>query len=404
MHLHLSDAGDLHLDRILERDDVAVRRADLLDRGVEGVGLARAGRTGQQDQSLCLGQRGGEQFELCRIQSGAAEHGHVVGPGEQSDDDLLAVQCRQGRDAGLDDLAVDGELGASVLRAASLGDVQAGHDLHPADRRGRGVAWHRHDVSQQAVHPVADAQLTGLRLDVHVTGPGAYGIGQHDIDEADDRRSLHTLRRDLLDLVLGGVHPLEQGVHIGGVLGQAPCPRQVVADLARGRHQHDHLACAGVELDVVEGHDVRGISCGDGDPRAAPLGRDDQHAGPLGDRPGQQPDGLGLRHGAAEVDHRKGEGLGEGVGDLHLGREAAVDDEAAEALSRPDTSGLLPTKQLAELVGREQTLGDEDLADPSPVAARSGHGVVSGRCHGVHLPGIGPVGGNMKAGGPRDCP
>jgi hypothetical protein len=57
-----------------------------------------------------------------------------------------------------------------------------------------------HDVAQQAVDAVADAQLVGLRLDVHVGGAGAHGVGEHHVDEPDDRRRLDALRRDLLDL------------------------------------------------------------------------------------------------------------------------------------------------------------------------------------------------------------
>ena len=54
--LHLVHAGDLHLDRILERDDVVGRRLDRVQRGVERRGLAAAGRTGHQNHPLRVRQ------------------------------------------------------------------------------------------------------------------------------------------------------------------------------------------------------------------------------------------------------------------------------------------------------------------------------------------------------------
>ena len=88
---------------------------------------------------------------------------------------------------------------------------------------------HGHDVAQQAVDAVADAQVAGLRLDVDVAGAGAHGVGEHDVDEAHDRRGLDRL---LADLDVGRVvvaEALEQGVHVGGVLRQRPGAGQVVA-------------------------------------------------------------------------------------------------------------------------------------------------------------------------------
>jgi hypothetical protein len=232
LHLHLRDAPHLHLDGVLERDDVAVRRRHLLDGGVQRVRLAGAGRAGDEHEALRLHQRCPQQVQLRTGQAGLVEVRHVVGARQEADDDLLAVQRRQGGDACLDHHAVDGELRAAVLRTPALGDVEAGHDLDAADGGGRRVARDGHDVAQQAVDAVADAQLVGLRLDVDVGGAGADGVGEHHVDEPDDRRRLDALRRDLLDLALAGVDALEHRRHVGGVLRQRPRAGQVVAHLA----------------------------------------------------------------------------------------------------------------------------------------------------------------------------
>jgi hypothetical protein len=115
----------------------------------------------------------------------------------------------------------------------------------------------RHDVAQQAVDAVADAQLAGLRLDVHVGRAGAHGVGEHDVDEADDRRGLEALRAESSTSGSSASMPVEQVGDVGGVLRQRPGAGEVVADLALGRDQHDELGGAGVELDVVERDDVR---------------------------------------------------------------------------------------------------------------------------------------------------
>ncbi len=344
VHLHLRDAGDLHLDRVLEGDDVAVGGADLLDPGVQGVGLAGAGRAGDEDQALRLHQRGVDELELRGGQAGAVQPRDVVGRRQQADDDLLAVQRRQGRDARLDRQAVDGELGAAVLRAAPLGDVEPGDDLDAADGGGGGVARHGHDVAEQPVDAVADAQLAGLRLDVDVGGAGAHGVGEHDVDQPDDRRGLDALDREVLDLLLGAVHALEQGVDVGGVLRQRPGAGEVVAHLAVGGDEHDELGGAGVELDVVERHDVGRVGGGDGEPGAPALAGQHQHAGALGDRARQQPHRLGLGHRAAEVDQRQGQRLGEGLRDLLLGGEPEVDDDRAEPLAGLVRQGWRPAR------------------------------------------------------------
>ena len=54
--------------------------------------------------------------------------------------DALAVDARQGHDAQIHPMPVDGEAEATVLGQAPLGDVQVGHDLHARRSRPRPCA------------------------------------------------------------------------------------------------------------------------------------------------------------------------------------------------------------------------------------------------------------------------
>jgi hypothetical protein len=314
---------------------------------------------------------------------------HVVGRGEQADDDLLAVQRRQGRDAGLDGHAVDGELGAAVLRARRSAMSRPDTILMRLTVAAVALRGHRHDVTEHAVDAVADAQLAGLRLDVHVAGPGAHGVGEDDVDQADDRGGLDALGREVLDLLLAGVDALEQRVHVRGVLGQAPRAGQVVAHLAVRRDQHDELGGAGVELDVVERDDVGGVGGGDRD--AAALALEHEDAGALGDGAREELDRVGLGHDPAEVDEREVEGRREGLRHLALGREAGLDDDGAEALALlAGRRRRLQREDLPELLLADDALLDQHLTQATTtvagrrVAARlrrnvSGHETCIGR-------------------------
>ena len=81
VHLHLGDAGDLHLDRVLERDDVAAGLVDLEQRGVQRAGLAGPGRAGDEDQALRREQRGAQGGELVRVQADVVERLAAARPG-----------------------------------------------------------------------------------------------------------------------------------------------------------------------------------------------------------------------------------------------------------------------------------------------------------------------------------
>ena len=108
------------------------------------------------------------------------------------------------------------QLDAPVLRQALLGDVQLAEDLQARDDLRLEVPDLRRDdgFQQHAVNAVADAQLVLERLEVHVGRAPVNRLGQHLVDELDDRgvlgaagevEALLVLVLDDLDAGVGGV-------------------------------------------------------------------------------------------------------------------------------------------------------------------------------------------------------
>ena len=52
LHLHLVDAGQVILHRILGRDDLSIRPVQFVQGRVQGCGLARPGRPGHQENPI----------------------------------------------------------------------------------------------------------------------------------------------------------------------------------------------------------------------------------------------------------------------------------------------------------------------------------------------------------------
>ena len=82
----------------------------------------------------------------------------------------------------------DLDLDAAVLRQAALGDVELGHQLQARDDGGLQFARRRFLVEEHAIHAEADAEFLLERLDVDVAGALLDGVGDHGVDQADDRR------------------------------------------------------------------------------------------------------------------------------------------------------------------------------------------------------------------------
>src|SRR6266540_1105074 len=196
VHRDLGDALELVLDRVLDGDDLVFLALDLAEGGVEGGGLAGAGRPRDQHHPVGLADEAAEAGQLLLVEAENVEPqgGELLGEAllvQDADDGVLAVHGRHDGHAEIDGAAADLDPEAAVLRDPLLRDVQLGHDLDAADDRGVMLLGHRlHGRLQHPVDAVLDDDLGVAGLDVDVRGPAVEGIEDGGIDETDDGRGI----------------------------------------------------------------------------------------------------------------------------------------------------------------------------------------------------------------------
>ena len=187
--LHLVDAAEPELDRILDRDDVDLGPVDLRQRRVERRRLTGAGRPGDEDRA------GRPADQLLHL------HAHVVGEAElgqrrrllrlveQTHHDRLALDRRQRRDADVHHPAGRGrvERDAAVLRLAALGDVELREHLQARRHAGHHPLRDALHLVQHAVDAEPHDERVLLRLEVDVAGPVLGGLEDDRVDEPDER-------------------------------------------------------------------------------------------------------------------------------------------------------------------------------------------------------------------------
>jgi hypothetical protein len=261
--------------------------------------------------------------------------------------DRLAAHHGQGCHAEVDVPPVNREADAAVLREPPLGDVEGGHDLHAGDQAGHVLARHCRRVVDDAVDAVAHAHVVGARLEVDVGRAAANRVGDHGVDELDDRRLVGLVTQlDDLRLVLL-VADLLDGV---AEVGELPDQRVDVlrggdgaADLIAGRHrdvvEREHVGRVGSRDEhglLAEERDRDGLV-------AACFGRVEQVRGAVVDLEG------------VEVDVVEPVPLGERLGELVGVDDLRVDQRLAERNS------VRPT--LLDDLLHELALGESELHD-----------------------------------------
>ena len=186
--LDLVDAFDLVFDRILDSDDLHVRCIELAQRGVQRGGLARAGRTGDQQDSVRLFEH---LLELRQEFVGEAELVEVEHDGfaiQQAHHHRFAMRGWNSAHAQVEFLALHAQHDAAVLRQTPFRDVELGHDLDARDHRCGQVRRRRFDFLEHAVHAQSHLQPILERLDVDV-GRARFDRALDDqIHQPDDRR------------------------------------------------------------------------------------------------------------------------------------------------------------------------------------------------------------------------
>src|SRR5690606_15279051 len=113
--LDLVDALDLVLDRILDGDDLDVGRVELAQRRVQGRGLARTGRAGDQEDPVRLFEHALEGGQEIAGESQPAEIEHHRLAVEQAHHHALAVRGGHGAHAQVQLLALHAQHDATVL-------------------------------------------------------------------------------------------------------------------------------------------------------------------------------------------------------------------------------------------------------------------------------------------------
>ncbi len=283
---------------------------------------------------------------------------------EDTGDDLLPEQGRQGGDAHVDLFAVpvlelDPHLDPAVLGEALLGDVHVREDLDPREDGAPELQGQADHLVEVAVDAVADAELLFVGLEVDVRSALLDGVDERRVDEGDDRRlfarGLDLLEGDVILAFLDDVDPavVGQGDVLDDLLDLEGVGRPIV--LVDGVHHpglggDDRLdAEPGPEPDVLDDLEVGRVDHRQGQEGPDPVdGHDHVLLGHVGR---DEVDDLGIDLELVEVDIRVAELAAQGLGDLLLGNEA----EGHQA--RPERQAVL----LLEIEGGLQLVRVDDL-------------------------------------------
>jgi hypothetical protein len=328
---------------------------------------------------------------------------------EDSEHDLLAEQRGKGRHAVVDDLLPVLQLDASVLRHATLGDVQLRHDLEARDQRGLELHRRLHDFHQRAVDAVAHADVVLEALEVDVRRAALDRIREDGVDQLDDGRVLHLrLERGGGDFLVGVLEDLDVAFlihvldHVHQV-GDLTVHRRFV-DLVDGALDRELSPDDGEdvvprdELEILEHAEVRRVGHRDGERASIPLEREDEvlHREIGGDELGDA--GVDLEPG--EVDRGHLELAREDLRELGLLNEAELDEVVADA----GAALLLLLDCLIELLARDELLAHEEIAESFGSGDRSGHeGGSAGWRIGAPVERIGRPGETRTSPDAREC-
>ena len=299
LDLHLVDAGEVVLDRVLGGDDLRVGAVELVERRVERGRLARAGRARHEDDAVGPADQVLELAEFVLGEPELADADADVVLVEDPHHHRLAVVGRQHADAEVVVFAVGGELDAAVLRAAALGDVELGEDLDAGEHRPQETARGIVALDEPAVDAVADPHAVFERLDVDVAGPELHRLDDDQVDELHDRGvGVVLLGRGCL-LLDGRLGEVDRGVgelleHRVGALAVAEAVVAVdrLHDLLAGGQGHLDVAVED-EPQLLLGVDVGRVAGGDAERAARLREREDRVL--AGHALGQELDHL-LRH------------------------------------------------------------------------------------------------------------
>ena len=269
LHLHLVEAVFHHLDRVLDGGHVHLLGGQRAQRGVERRGLARAGRSGHQHDTVGARRHFLPARQIVALQAqlgkAARQHRRVEHPHHQ----LFAKGGGQRRQPQLHLVAIGGAcLDPPVLRTAALHHVHAAQQLDAAGHRRHHVGRHLIDVVEDAVDAQPHHAHVAARLQVNVAGTLLEGVLPQPVHQRDDVlvigieiATIAPQLDQLLEIALQAATAilLLRTAHRAGQLEEL---HQIALQIQRtGQHRHHLLAQRVRQL----GHPIGEIRLGRGD-------------------------------------------------------------------------------------------------------------------------------------------
>src|SRR5690606_2572745 len=316
-------------DGVLGGHDVDLRGVDLGQCRVERGRLTGARGAGDQHHAVRVHDRRHEVALRFRLHAELLEVERQVALVEDTEHDLLAEDHGQGRDTEVDDLVLQLELDAAVLRDAALGDVQVREDLDARGQRCLHLERRLHDLLEHAVDSVADPDLLFVWLDVDVGSAAHHGVGQDAVDELDDGRVVDLrLERGEADFFFLGLEDLDVlGLDLLEQLLEPLVRRFVVLlELLAERElaRDDRLdVVPRDELEVIQRTGIRRVHHRDGE--RTPDATERQDAVFEGDVRRNEPDDPGVDDDLLEVDGGNAVQARDGAYQLLFRDEAELD-------------------------------------------------------------------------------
>src|SRR5262249_38177915 len=176
IHLDLRDVVDLILDRILKRDDVALKPVDLAQAGVERRALAGPRRAANDEHAVRLLDDLVTVIAHLVALAKLGEAGNLLGLVQKTHGHLLAHDAAGGSHAKINGPLLHLCREAAVLRLALLGDVHGGQHLEDVDDRIAHVPAERIGRLKDAIDSEPGRDLFLRRLEVDVGGAGPDSV------------------------------------------------------------------------------------------------------------------------------------------------------------------------------------------------------------------------------------
>ena len=256
--LHLIDAVDIGLHRVLYGDDVHILLVQLAERRVQSGGLTTSCRPRHQQDPVRMFQNMVKLFQFIGFQAELALFLSQRVLGGKTHNDLLSVDRRQNGYTDIKLLPVYDLGDTTVLRLSLLGNIHTANNLDTChDRRQKPDAVNRFLV-ESAVDTVTYPHLLLHRFDMNIGSTLSDGLIDHALDQlynggVVDILTVHILLLDHLAFFFSGIL-LQRGIYLR-------LPIILVYRHHHTAHGSDYRLHLQIrdDIDIVHSADVHGI-------------------------------------------------------------------------------------------------------------------------------------------------